>query len=185
MADPIETLKKEHRVIEEVLASLAIFAQRLDVNSDLDRRTAAEFAEFFQSFADRCHHGKEEDLLFVQLERQGMPSHTGPIGVMRDEHERGRRCVREINSIGRGNGPLTQKEGDGLREAISEFVPLLRAHIQKEDGVLFPMAENLLSSDVRDRLGEQFEKFEQDHMGNGVHEKMHDLAVSLVNRYRG
>jgi len=183
MEHPIEILKKEHRVIEKVLIALASFAQELEGKGDDTRSTVIQFTDFFRNFADRCHHGKEEDLLFKELEKHGLPSQAGPLAVMRNEHERGRRCVREMASVAERTGPLTAEEQSRLRNAISEFVPLLQNHIQKEDGVLFPMAENVLGPESADNLQAQFERFEREHMGKGVHEKMHDLAISLVNRY--
>jgi hemerythrin-like domain-containing protein len=184
MDSPVETLMKEHRVIERVLGALAVFAGRIAEGNEDVRHTAAQFAEFFQSFADRCHHGKEEDLLFKELEKQGMPAGAGPIGVMLKEHEEGRACVREIASIGDGNGPLSHTEQDRLHQAISEYVPLLQAHIQKEDHVLFPMADRLLSQELKENLSQQFEQFEREHIGKGVHDELHALAESLVDQYR-
>ncbi len=45
-------------------------------------------------FADQCHHGKEEDLLFPAMEAAGIPRESGPIGVMLEEHNIGRQYVR-------------------------------------------------------------------------------------------
>lgn len=50
--------------------------------------------QFFQVFADKCHHGKEENLLFPELERSGSPKERGPIAVMLAEHEQGQSFVK-------------------------------------------------------------------------------------------
>ncbi len=184
MSKPIEILMKEHRLIEEILASLAVFAEQSALESEENRRTAAQFAEFFREFADRRHHGKEEALLFTELERQGMPSDSGPIGVMLEEHEIGRRCVGMIASIADGKGPLQPEEQAKLRAVVSEYVAMLGAHIQKEDGVLFPMAERLLDEGSQDQLEARFEEFEQREIGDGAHKRLNALAQSLTHAWK-
>ena len=56
----------------------------------------ANLQEFFRLFADQCHHGKEEELLFPLLEQKGIPRTGGPIGVTLHEHEEGRALVRQM-----------------------------------------------------------------------------------------
>ena len=100
--------------------------------------------KFFREFADRCHHGKEEDLLFPALEAQGFPRDAGPTAVMRMEHEQGRAAVR-----GMAESLAAAAAGDraGLEHWLHSariYIELLRAHIQKEDHCLFGMAEEAL-----------------------------------------
>ena len=183
MGSPINTLMQEHQVILEVLGSLTVFENGLTNGNEEDRSAALQFANFFRLFADLHHHGKEEALLFKELEKQGMPVETGPIGVMLNEHDLGRKCVREIASIGEGKGPLTAQEHTSLHEAISEFVPLLTNHIQKEDGILYPMAEKFLSQEARNFLSREFVKFDGEPEAEAISNKMRNLAESLVNQY--
>ena len=64
MSRAIEILMDEHRLIERVLASLHAFAAQLEPGQPQARQRLDQFAEFFREFADRLHHGKEEDRLF-------------------------------------------------------------------------------------------------------------------------
>jgi len=59
-------------------------------------------------------------------------------------------------------------------------VALLRAHIDKEDNVLFPMADQLLTAADQKELTEAFEKVEAEEIGEGVHDKYHQLAHELA-----
>lgn len=183
MSKPIDTLMSEHRVIEGALDSLESFAKRVDKGTEEDRRSAKQFGKFFRMFADKCHHGKEEDLLFKELVTLGMAPDGGPIGVMLEEHELGRSCVRRISALGDGDGPWTSQELDDFHSAVSEFVPLLRAHIQKEDGILFPAADRLLPSDRVNDLDRRFELFDRDQIGEDVHEDLLKLARSLSDQW--
>jgi len=179
----IETLTREHRVIEQVLASLETFALALDEGTPDARQRVADYAEFFREFADRCHHGKEEDKLFTALTDHGLPADGGPVAVMLQEHEEGRRHVRALAEIGAADGPMTSADRLRVRDHASEYVPLLRQHIRKEDGILFPAAEGVLPPAVLAALREEFERHELEEMGSGAHERLHRLADELIDAY--
>ena len=74
MADAVDTLKSEHRIIEKVLDALELAAAR-----EAPPGFYARAIDFLSAFADKCHHGKEEDRLFPCLERCGIPREGGPI----------------------------------------------------------------------------------------------------------
>jgi hemerythrin-like domain-containing protein len=183
MTNAITILMNEHRFLEQVLGSLETFVQAADLAQPAARQQVAGYAEFFREFADRCHHGKEENQLFATLHRQGMPLHQGPLAVMRHEHELGRNYVRELTALGAGSDGLDSTEQGRLREAATGYGELLRAHIQKEDNVLFPLALQTLSADTLAAVTDAFHRFEQDEMGEQVHERLHALAESLIAAY--
>lgn len=178
-----EILKTEHRVIEIVISALDKIAAEASEKQQLNSRAATKAVDFIRNFADRCHHGKEEDHLFASLTDAGMPVHGGPVGVMLQEHDMGREFVRQMDdAIG--------EAGKGNRDAINSYVTaahgytaLLRAHIQKEDQILFPAAERMLSADKADELHRQFEAVEKDHMGEGTHERYLEMAKDLAAEY--
>lgn len=180
MARALETLMREHRIIERVLGSLATFTGRLDGDRPGARREVARFAEFFREFADRCHHGKEEDCLFVAMTDHGFPREAGPIAVMLAEHDTGREHVRRLTEIGSGDGPLSHEEMAAVRNHAESFIPMLAAHIQKEDRVLYPAAEQALPAAALEDLAETFERTV---MGEGAHDHLHDLAEQLIETY--
>ena len=181
--NPIETLKHEHRLIEKALTALLSYAERAESGGDAPRADLAKFATFIKNFADTCHHGKEEDILFTAMTDHGMPREFGPIAVMLGEHETGRALVRKLAALGSGEGELTADETAEMGRAARDFVHLLRDHISKEDGVLYPMAVNVLPAAVMDDIGRKFEAFERDEMGDGAHERFHALADELIARY--
>ena len=129
---------------------------------------------FFRDFADKCHHGKEENSLFPRLEASGIPREGGPIGVMLVEHELGRGYIKAMNEA------LNNLESEEARVAFVDnalsYIALLRDHIFKEDNVLFDMARAVLSEEDDRRLLEEFKEIELEKLGPGVHE---ELARSL------
>lgn len=183
MSKAIETLMNEHRLIEQVLGSLATFAGGLEDGDPDARPTLAGFARFFSELADRCHHGKEEDGLFAALADAGFPREVGPVRVMLEEHVLGRAHVAALAAAGARGGPLAGDELEDVRRHAREYVALLSAHIQKEDQILFPAAERALQSEVLEDLARQFEAHERDEMGDGTHEQLHELAEELISRW--
>lgn len=180
---PVEILSGEHRVIEVVLDALERIAESARKQRKLDLEPAKSALKFIRNFADRCHHGKEEDLLFTKLYERGMPRGVGPVAVMLDEHEIGRRYVRDmlnaLEACERGEVAAVLTFAD----RASEYVELLRDHIAKEDGVLFPMADAMLRDEDREVLLAAFGRFEIADMGAGVHQEMEGIAASLAARY--
>jgi len=178
---PTEILKDEHRTIERLLRILELTAKRLEEGKEVPPEVLEGALEFIKTFADRCHHGKEEELLFPLLEERGLPRAGGPIGVMLQEHESGREFVRAIL---RGiAGYKEQAEGieDEIISSIRGYTQLLKQHIQKEDNVLFPMADHLLSQEEQRRLLERFEEMEK-KVGAGMHERCKRLIEELEGR---
>jgi hemerythrin-like domain-containing protein len=177
-----EILMSEHRVIETVLACLEKIADEAGSSRAIDVGDARDVVAFLQTFADRCHHMKEEDRLFPAMERCGIPRDAGPTAVMRHEHELGRGHVRRmeaaVDAFERGDAAAAGR----FATESHAFVGLLREHIAKEDQILFPMADRMLSAAVQDELLVGFEHAEAD-MGAGTHEKFLGLAERLCARY--
>jgi hemerythrin-like domain-containing protein len=181
--NPIDTLMHEHRFIEKVIDSLVRYTDRLEGGDDAPREDLAQFAGFLRTFADTCHHGKEEDILFRTMNERGMPAEMGPIAVMLGEHELGRSHVKALAELGAGVGPFSDAEKTRVVETARGYAHLLRDHIMKEDNVLYPMALDLLSPEDIEKMAERFLAFEADEMGEGTHERIHAGAEELVARY--
>jgi hemerythrin-like domain-containing protein len=178
---PTEILMNEHRVIEQVLNCLEAIAQRAISEDKLDRVAVRKALDFLQNFADRCHHGKEEQHLFPTVEARGMSREHGPTGVMLSEHDQGRQHIQAMAAA-------IEEVAAGWPEALQRFVDhaqsyvrLLREHIMKEDLCLFPMANRVLTEDDQHALMSAFEKVEHEDMGLGVHEDYLDLANELAD----
>jgi hemerythrin-like domain-containing protein len=188
-----DILMSEHRVIERVIASLETAAARLERGEDVRPGFFLDAADFVKGFADGCHHKKEEGVLFPTLVANGMPQRGGPIAVMLAEHEQGRayiRGLREAASRLEALGP-SAGQSDALtaaRQAVianaQGYAHLLREHIAKEDGVLFPMAAQVIPLAKQGAVVEEFERVEHEETGEGVHEKYLALAGKLEDEVR-
>ncbi len=179
---PTETLVHEHEVILVMLESAEREAHAIGKGARADATTLGKMLDFFQHFADHCHHAKEEKLLFPRMNARGMPLEIGPLAVMLAEHHAGRRLLKavahDLPQAAKGNRTALE----ALSQNLGDYVKLLRDHIAKENEVLFPMADEMLSAEDQQELEEAFEKVERTEMGPGVHEKYHQLAHALANR---
>ncbi|MBM3144637.1 MAG: hemerythrin [Chloroflexi bacterium] len=174
-----EILMEEHRVIERVLNSIELAAQRLSSGRTIPVEFFLIAADFIKGFADGCHHKKEEGVLFVALVAHGMSREAGPVAVMLAEHEEGRRLTRAMRE-----GAERMQTGD--QTAISQvtqnalgYVRLLRQHIQKENQILFPMADQMIPVEEHQQIAMAFDHVEHEETGAGIHEKYLGLAAVL------
>jgi len=181
---PIKDLKMEHDAVRLTLSVLDEICQRIEKSEEIiDLRHLDQLVEFFMVFVDKCHHGKEEELLFPALENVGVSRKGGPIGVLLHEHQQGREYVQAMNAA------LAQyTKGD--RRVVNEFVKtareyinLLDQHIDKENNVLFSLAEKHLSAREQARLWQGFELIETQKIGAGKHDEFHKMLENLEGVY--
>lgn len=173
----VEILKNEHRLIERMIDVLEKFCEKTEKN-ELNKGEAEKIIDFFKNFADKCHHGKEEGILFPEMEKAGIPKEGGPIGVMLFEHNKGRNFIKEMDFA------IKENNFQKFKENAIGYIGLLRNHIFKEDNILFNMADIHIDEKREEKLLEKFEKFEKEEMGEGVHEKYHKLVEEMEKNYK-
>ena len=170
-----QILMDEHRVIERVLDAV----ERMVNDGCFDRSFLVKALDFFRNFADGCHHAKEEGELFPELERAGLPRDGGPIGCMLHEHDEGRGYIRAIqsnlDSAGRGDRSALAE----VARAARQYVVMLRQHIQKEDNVLFVLAENMLLPQQKEKILKGFASKENEPQSTGQRGRYLKLAEEL------
>jgi hemerythrin-like domain-containing protein len=178
-----EQLKKEHAAIETMLKILEAICGRLQAGEKTDPEHLDRIVEFFRVFADQCHHGKEEEIFFPALEMAGIPKEGGPIGVMLGEHDRMRGLMHGLAEVVDRYRAGEEKAGDGIVLYASDYAATLRSHIEKENNVLFKMAEMHLSPDEEREIAERFESMEVEKIGAGKHEELHAVLDRLEGIY--
>lgn len=168
VASPTQTLREEHRVILRALGLVEVAAGRLDAGRALPAGWWEELLEWLRAFADRNHHAKEEAYLFPALAEAGVPAAGGPVGVMLDEHTEGRGLIRLM-----AESPVERRAA-----AARRYVHLLRDHIDKENGVLLPLADAVLEPGAQLHVARAFEQIEAEQ---GPAASL-DHAETLVDR---
>ena len=176
-------LTEEHKSIKLMLSIIEEVCKRLESGEKVDPEHLDKIVEFIRIFADKCHHAKEEDFLFPAMEKAGVPKEGGPISVMLTEHDYGREYVRGMSqAITKYKSGDAEASAEIVKNAMG-YVELLTQHIYKEDNILYPIADKFLSEERQEELYEEFEKIEKERIGEGTHEKFHDLLHHLQDIY--
>lgn len=162
-------LRDEHDLILRALLSLEAAAERLVVGGALPGGLWTEMIDWLRAFADHNHHAKEEKALFPAMVKAGVPAEGGPIAVMLEEHAEGRALLAAMR---------TGASVDQVA-AAQRYIRLLRDHIDKENGLLFPLAEAVLDEREEAEVCREFTRTETE-LGETA---CLDLARDAVARF--
>jgi hemerythrin-like domain-containing protein len=180
LESPIKILKDEHQIILKVINVFDTVIKNDEEKLDYDG--IEKCVDFFSLFADACHHCKEEDILFPELESKGIPNEGGPIGMMIHEHKIARSLIKKMKE----SLPEAKKRRDKERKILIEsghsYIKLLRDHISKEDQCLFTMADDVLDPPACKKLCSKYSKTSNNFDGN-TKDQLKDLAKSLADKY--
>ena len=169
MAEATQILTEEHQGIKRVLALIEKAHEKVDSGQELPRNFLPEIFDFIKGFADTCHHGKEEGILFPLLEKRGIAKENGPIEMMLLDHKLGRNFVQGAISAFQGG------DTKGALENLRKYVSLLKEHIDNEDNILYPKGNKLLTDEDQEYLERGFERIEKEKIGQGKHETYHQM----------
>ncbi|MBI5362955.1 MAG: hemerythrin domain-containing protein [Planctomycetes bacterium] len=137
-----DVLMGEHERIARGLACLARLAEHLRNGGETRPDAVHALLEFLREYADHHHHEKEEHVLFPWMERHGLPAEAGPLAMMNQDHEHGRDHLRHLLAASKH----LQIDASVRREFIAraeQYCALLYGHIDKENHILYPMAERM------------------------------------------
>lgn len=151
-----QVMVDEHQLILRMIALVEKNTVLLEQGKFRNWQFYLDAVDFIRNYADRFHHAKEEDVLFVALIKNGMPEKQSPIEAMHMEHDQGRAHVRAIEEA-------AQKALDGepgqsaiIAENAKGYAALLRGHIEKEDDILYPLAERILPEEMRGAMRDAY-----------------------------
>ncbi len=153
---PTQIMETEHRNIEAVVRALGGVAAALEKGQRADAAMLATAVEFFRVYADKLHHGKEETRFFPLLVKRGVPPQGCPIGGLNHEHEKGRALVCSLAEQAPAYAQGKPGAEAGLLETLRGIVDLYQNHIWKEDTMVFPMADKVLTAADQHELRESF-----------------------------
>ncbi len=178
----IEILVNEHDSILKMIKIAGIIMEN-DDKTDVNIDHVEQIIDFIKNFADKYHHLKEEDVLFVEMENHGMSRDGGPIAVMLHEHDEGRAYVKQAV-----DGIEKLKQGDDsafdqIKYGLMNYCMLLTNHIAKENNILYPMAERILPEVVKDAMTEDFEHTNATTVNNEYFDKYLKMVDELSDIY--
>jgi hemerythrin-like domain-containing protein len=173
---PRGPLMIEHRLIEKMLKIVEKEADKIAKGDSVDPLFIDTTVDFIRTYADRTHHGKEEDILFRDLETKEMTKKDDKMmQELIDEHKYARKTVVELVDA---KNNYVQGKKEALRIILEKLRSLIRfypEHIMKEDKEFFPNTERCFSEDELDKMLEEFWEFDR----NMIHEKYKKVVSDL------
>lgn len=174
-------LVEEHKLIKRMIDVLEKSVNRLEKGEKVAPVLFEQATNFIRNFADKFHHAKEEEILFKEMIKKGMPEKDSPVEAMLIEHDQGRDFVKGVikatKELKKGDKKATAKI---IRNARG-YIELLREHIDKENDILYPLTERMFTENEKDKLIEEFKKAELKKGGEKTVRKYSNLVKSLEN----
>jgi len=179
MVLPIGPLMVEHRLIERMIAVMRKEVQTIEETDKVDPGFIDVAVDFIKSYADRCHHGKEEEILFRDLKKKHLAEDHGRImEELIEDHVWGRKTTRSlIEAKSRYLLGESQAIEDivTLMKQLAEFYP---RHIEKEDKAFFKPVMNYFTNTERDSMLD--EEYEFDRVF--IHRLYNDIVSVIESR---
>jgi hemerythrin-like domain-containing protein len=176
---PIGPLMREHRLIERMLDVMKSELEKMQASNRADPVFIEAATDFIKTYADRCHHGKEEEILFRDLEKKPLQEeHRRVMNELVEEHVHGRAVVKKLTDA---HKRYLAREVEALQEImvlVHELIEFYPRHIFKEDKQFFYPCMEYLSKQEVDQMLEEFWDFDK----RLVHEKYEQIVKELKNR---
>jgi hemerythrin-like domain-containing protein len=178
-----DQLKQDHDDMRTMVAVMAEMATRFDEGEHVSADDLEQVVEYMRTFVARCHHTKEEDLLFPALEEAGMQRDGGPLEIMTAEHTLETNFLAGMNDAVSRYANGDDSAGQAITQYVRDYAALLSRDMEQEDQLILPLAEQQLSKARQEEIASEFEKVERETLGPKLHEPYHQLAHELAERY--
>lgn len=176
---PTEILMAEHRIIARVLAASASLADQLELDQPLDPEVFKDVIDFFRIYADESHHRKEEDGLFPLMKKRKIHMKGGPTEILIADHEKSRELVAALGEAAEDYELGDPTAGEDLITCLRGIVHLYPGHMWKEDYLLFPLINKVLSPEDQERLAQEFAEIDR-QIGQETLRRLEQAAERLV-----
>ncbi|MDD5723655.1 MAG: hemerythrin domain-containing protein [Syntrophales bacterium] len=173
---PIGPLMWEHRLIEKMLRLFDGEIKRINEDNRIDTVFIDTVVDFIRTYADRTHHGKEEDILFRDLAKKQISSeHAKIVGELVEEHKYARKVVGKLIEAKERylKGENTAQEVIDYLKELAQFYP---QHIEKEDKHFFFPCMDYFPKDEQNKMLDEFWEFDK----NMIHEKYKKVVEQLT-----
>lgn len=165
---PIGPLMWEHRLIEKMLVAMMRHMDQAEKTKKVDPLVIDVAVDFIRTYADRTHHGKEEEILFRDLAQKDLtPELKKIMQELLDEHVWGRKTTAALVAA-------KEKYLQGNQDALTQIIDLARQlgnfypkHIEKEDKHFFYPCQEYFSKEEQTKMLDEFREFDR----KMIHEK--------------
>lgn len=168
----------EHRLIERMLKAIQDILKRIEETQAIDPVHVDTVVDFIRTYADRTHHGKEEEILFEAMKEKLLSEEDRRfMNELIEEHVFGRRTTKALvhaNTRYRNGDEAALSEIVERLHTLIEFYP---THIEKEDKVFFPASRGYFTEEEDHAMLARFREFD----GKMIHEKYENVVKELTS----
>jgi len=159
---PVGPLMIEHRLIERMIRVMQANLETIGKEGKADPAFVDTAVDFIRTYADRCHHGKEEDILFRDLAKKKISDeHQRIMQELIEEHKMGRNNVKKLVEA---KEKYVQGNKDTLKDIVSNMEILVKfypKHIEKEDKHFFLPVMDYFTKDEQSAMLAEFNDFDR------------------------
>lgn len=173
---PIGPLMWEHRLIEKMLSCFEGEIKKINEQKKVDPLFVDAAVDFIRTYADRLHHGKEEDILFRDLIKKPLsPEHIRIMDELVEDHKYARKSVSMLVDAKERylKGENTSEEVVALLKELAHFYPV---HIEKEDKHFFYPCMEYFTKEEHDQMLAEFYEFDR----KMIHEKYEKVVNQII-----
>lgn len=180
----IEVMVNEHENIKRMLKVLREISYRIMTQGEFDMEDIPRIIDFIRTYADKHHHGKEEDILFKTMnEKIEKLRKAGSITGMYIEHDLGRLFMKDLeDAVKKYNEGNDKARLDIIANAVG-YANLLERHIFKENMALYKFAEKMLEDEDKKFVEEKAGQVERQGEDSGLQEKYIEILEKLEKKY--
>lgn len=176
---PVAPLMIEHRLIERMIDLVRDRLEQFREERTADTGFIDDAVRFIRDFADRTHHGKEEGILFRELEKKPLSDeHRRTMNELAAEHRHARKMVADLMAANRRWAAGDRGALPDIIEPMKALVELYPGHIEKEDRHFFLPVMDYFPEPERDALLEESNDFDR----RVVHELYREVVEKWQNQ---
>ncbi len=179
---PIGPLMQEHRLIEKMIALMDARHEKFKQENKADVNFIATALDFIRTYADKCHHRKEEDILFRDLDKKPLSSeHKKTLLELRDEHNQARKTVTRLAKAKDEYAAGNQENFTDILNLTKDLTEFYPKHIEKEDKHFFVPVMQYFNGEEQQKMLQEF--WESDR--TLIHLKYKDVVEELQSQNSG
>lgn len=174
--EALEVLMEEHEIILKAISILEESANKLERGQSIPDQFFVDFLDVIKKFADKCHHGKEETVLFPLIKEKDAKQ-SKVIAILLLDHQDARANIASLEKA------VANNDSKGKITNAVSYSSKLKFHIEKENK-LFPSWMSNLSDEEKELVFEKFEEIEEKVIGLGKHEEYAERIETLASKLK-
>lgn len=159
--EPIGVLMKEHRLIERMLRVLEKEVIDVKISEKINTNFLRASVDFFHIYADKSHHGKEEDILFHALDKKKISfEHRRLLSKLIEDHKTARSILNGLDTAQKKYMHDNKSLYSEIVFFINRLMTLYQSHIELEDKHFFYPTMTYFTEEERNQMLEEFLEFD-------------------------